>query len=603
VLHRLTVVSAAAELQSSGALKRRRTLFALLVALTMAAVLWLAAVAVPPTSFGALAFLLLFTITLPWSVIGFWNAVIGFLVMRFAEDPAVAVNPMAATIRGDEPIVASSAILMCIRNESTDQVIRNLQPLLQGLIYARVEHKFHVYILSDSSFPEVVAAEAAQFDGLIAKWQDHIPITYRRRAENIGFKAGNIRDFCDRWGRDHDFAVVMDADSYMPAETVLRLVRIAQANPSLGILQTLVVGMPSMSVFARVFQFGMRLGMRSYTLGSAWWQGDCGPYWGHNAIIRLAPFIAHCDMPLLPGEGPLSGHILSHDQVEAALMRRAGYEVRVLPVDGVSFEENPPTLMEFSRRDLRWCHGNMQYWQLLSMPGLKPVSRFQLAFAIWMYLGSPAWMAMTGIGTVLLALSNTSAAQYVPLKAGAGTALFAIMMLMTFAPKIATVIDVLLEDVHRRSFGGFIPFVLNLIVEALFMLLLAPIVALSHTIFMVRLFLFRRGTTWNSQARESHAVPWRLAFAKLWPQTLAGCTILGVVALKSPDDFGFALLGTSGLIMAAPFAVATGSPIMGGLFARLGIARIPEEHAHPQALLPLSLPAIKMKSARKKSKR
>jgi membrane glycosyltransferase len=598
VLDRVTAVSVAVEGPVSSSITRRRALYAALVVLTAAAVLWLAGIAVPPTSFGGIAFLLLFSVTVPWAVVGFWNAVIGLLVMRLAKNPAVAVNPMAATIKGDEPIVTCSAILMCIRNESPDQVIRNLQPLMQGLVDARVEHKFHVYILSDSSFPEVLAAEAAQFDGLIAKWQDRIPIIYRRRAENIGFKSGNIRDFCNRWGHDHDFAVVMDADSYMPAETVLRLVRIVQANPSLGILQTLVVGMPSTSVFARVFQFGMRLGMRSYTIGSAWWQGDCGPYWGHNAIIRLAPFIAHCDMPLLPGDGPLSGHILSHDQVEAALMRRAGYEVRVLPVDGVSFEENPPTLMEFSRRDLRWLHGNMQYWQLLTMPGLKPVSRFQLAFAIWMYLGSPAWMAMTAIGTILMALSETSA-QFVPVQAGAGTALFAITMVMAFAPKIATVIDVLLEDAHRRSFGGTVAFVLNLIVEAFFMLMLAPIVALAHTIFLVRLFLFRRGTTWNSQARTSHAVPWSLAFAKLWPQTIAGCTVLGVVALKSPIDLGFALMGTSGLILAAPFAVGTASPLMGRLFVRIGVARIPEEHEHPPALVPLALPALKMKAAAK----
>jgi membrane glycosyltransferase len=597
VLDRVTAVSVAVEGPVSSSITRRRALYAALVVLTAAAVLWLAGIAVPPTSFGGIAFLLLFSVTVPWAVVGFWNAVIGLLVMRLAKNPAVAVNPMAATIKGDEPIVTCSAILMCIRNESPDQVIRNLQPLMQGLVDARVEHKFHVYILSDSSFPEVLAAEAAQFDGLIAKWQDRIPIIYRRRAENIGFKSGNIRDFCNRWGHDHDFAVVMDADSYMPAETVLRLVRIVQANPSLGILQT-VVGMPSTSVFARVFQFGMRLGMRSYTIGSAWWQGDCGPYWGHNAIIRLAPFIAHCDMPLLPGDGPLSGHILSHDQVEAALMRRAGYEVRVLPVDGVSFEENPPTLMEFSRRDLRWLHGNMQYWQLLTMPGLKPVSRFQLAFAIWMYLGSPAWMAMTAIGTILMALSETSA-QFVPVQAGAGTALFAITMVMAFAPKIATVIDVLLEDAHRRSFGGTVAFVLNLIVEAFFMLMLAPIVALAHTIFLVRLFLFRRGTTWNSQARTSHAVPWSLAFAKLWPQTIAGCTVLGVVALKSPIDLGFALMGTSGLILAAPFAVGTASPLMGRLFVRIGVARIPEEHEHPPALVPLALPALKMKAAAK----
>ena len=388
----------------------------------MAAVLWLALVAVPPYSAGAIAFLALFTITLPWSVIGFWNATIGFLIMRFCHDPAAAVNPMAASIRGDEPVTASTAILMCIRNENPDQVTRNLQPLMDGLVQARVAHLFHVYMLSDSSDPAIVAAEANCFDAFIAKWQGTIPVTYRRRAVNTAFKSGNIRDFCDRWGKNHDFAVMLDADSFMPTETVLRLVRIAQANPKLGILQTLVVGLPSVSVFARVFQFGMRLGMRSYTLGATWWQGDCGPYWGHNAIIRLAPFIAHCRMPVLPGNGPLSGHILSHDQVEAALMRSAGYEVRVLPVDGMSWEENPPTLVEFSRRDLRWCQGNMQYWQLLTLPGLKPVSRFQLAFAIQMYLGSPAWMAMTAIGTVLLALSNTPAAQYVPVKAGAGTA-------------------------------------------------------------------------------------------------------------------------------------------------------------------------------------
>ena len=466
MLDRVTTLSATVGSPATTVLARRRALFAGLVGTTIAAVLWLALVAVPPYSAGAISFLVLFTVTLPWSVVGFWNAAIGFLIMRFCRDPAAAVNPLAASIRGDEPVTASTAILMCIRNESPEQVTRNLQPLMDGLVQAHVAHLFHVYLLSDSSDPGVIAAETSCFDAFIAKWQGTIPVTYRRRQVNTAFKSGNIRDFCDRWGNNHDFAITLDADSFMPAETVLRLVRIAQANPSLGILQTLVVGLPSVSVFARVFQFGMRLGMRSYTLGATWWQGDCGPYWGHNAIIRLAPFIAHCRMPVLPGNGPLSGHVLSHDQVEAALMRRAGYEVRVLPVDGVSWEENPPTLMEFSRRDLRWCQGNMQYWQLLTLPGLKPVSRFQLVFAIWMYLGSPAWMAMTAIGTVLLALSDTPAAQYVPLKASAGTALFAIMMLMTFAPKIASMIDVLLTHPARRSFSGTIPFALNIAIEA-----------------------------------------------------------------------------------------------------------------------------------------
>jgi membrane glycosyltransferase len=251
--------------------------------------------------------------------------------------------------------------------------------------------------------------------------------------------------------------------------------------------------------------------------------------------------------------------------------------------------------MEFSRRDLRWCQGNMQYWKLLSMPGLKPVSRFHLMFAIWMYLGSPAWMAMMTIGTVLLALSETSTAQYVPVKAGAGTALFAITMIMAFAPKIATMTDVFLDKSARRSFGGALPFAGNLLAEALFMMLLAPLVALSHTMFMIQLFIFRRGLSWNSQARESHAVPFRLAFAKLWLHTLFGCTVLGVVALKSPHDLGFALMGTAGMILAAPFAVATASPLIGRLFAKLGIARLPEENETPHALKPLLLPAVELR--------
>src|SRR5690606_28224825 len=210
--------------------------------------------------------------------------------------------------------------------------------------------------------------------------------------------AGNIRDFCERWGRDHTFAIVLDADSLMTAEAMLRLVRVMQRHPNIGILQTLVTGLPSASAFARIFQFGMRLGMRSYTLGAASWQGDCGPYWGHNAILRLQPFIVHCRLPLLPGKPPLGGYVLSHDQIEAALMRRAGYEVRVLADEGGSWEENPPTLTEFIRRDLRWCQGNMQYFRFLGLPKLAPVSRCQIALAIAMYLSSAGWMSFLLMG-------------------------------------------------------------------------------------------------------------------------------------------------------------------------------------------------------------
>jgi membrane glycosyltransferase len=308
----------------------------------------------------ALVLVVLFAVTLPWYVIGFWNATIGFLFMRFARDPVAAVTPAAAGVRGDEPITASTAILMCIRNETPERTARYLAPLVDGLAADPAAGRFHVYILSDTDVPAIAAAEEAHFAALAAAWRQRIAVIYRRRPLNTGFKAGNIRDFCERWGANYDFAVVLDADSLMTAAAVTRLVRIMQADPRLGILQSLVTGLPSTSAFARLFQFGMRLGMRSYTIGSAWWQADCGPYWGHNAVIRLAPFMAHCQLPTLPDGALVGGHVLSHDQIEAVLMRRAGYEVCVLAEEGASFEENPPTLIEFIRRDLRWLQGSVE---------------------------------------------------------------------------------------------------------------------------------------------------------------------------------------------------------------------------------------------------
>jgi membrane glycosyltransferase len=574
------------------ALAGRRILFASLVVATIAAILALAAAAAPPHSLAADVFLALFAVTLPWSVVGFWNAAIGLIIMRGCRDPVATVNPMAARIRGDEPVTASTAILVCVRNERPQTVTRNLAPLLEGLAEAGFAPLFRVYILSDSADPGIISAELGCFAAFAEQWRAIIPVIYRRRDANTGYKAGNIRDFCERWGQAHEFALALDADSFMPAEAALRLLRIMQANPRLGILQTLVIGLPSVSAFARVFQFGMRLGMRSYTLGAAWWQGDCGPYWGHNAMLRLQPFIAHCRMPALPGGGPLGGAVLSHDQVEAALMRRAGYEVRVLPTEGVSWEENPPTLLEFIRRDLRWCHGNMQYWRLLGLPDLKPVSRFQLVFAILMYMGSPAWMAMMAVGAAAIATAERADGPAVEIGSGAGAALLAVMMLMVFAPKIASALDVLLRPAARAAYGGSVQFALNVAGETLFSLLLSPIMALTHTVFLFRLLVLRRGGAWESQTRESHGVPWLLALARLWPHTLAGILLIGLVLAKAPHHLGLALMGAAGLALSAPFTVATSWPRLGRLVARLGVGRIPEEIVPPAALLAMGLPAL-----------
>lgn len=567
----------------------RRLLFAVLFVSTMAGLLVLAALALEPGGIGVvdITLLALFAVTLPWMVAGFWNAVIGLLIVRCCADPVATVMPMVALVRGDEQVTASTAILLCIRNELPERMIRNLEPMLAGLDAAGCGGRFRIYALSDTDDAAIASTERALFAALAARWHDRITIIYRRRTVNTGYKAGNIRDFCERWGGNHDFALTLDADSLMTADAVLRLVRIMQANPRLGILQGLIVGLPSTSTFARTFQFGMRLGMRSYTLGSAWWQGDCGPYWGHNAVLRLAPFIAHCALPVLSNDGADDRHILSHDQIEAVLMRAAGYDVRVLPQEDLGWEENPPTLIEFVRRDLRWCQGNMQYWPFLLLPGLRPVSRYQLGLAIVMFIGSPAWIGLLVLGTLAVAFADTPASF---MNAGAGQALFACLLVMWFAPKIASAIEVLLHADLRRGFGGAGLFVVNLVIETVFSILLCPILWFGHTIFLTGL-LFGREIGWAGQTRDGHAVPFTLALRNFWPHTLLGCAVLGLLMATQPAAIPFALVLAAGPALAIPFAIITAWPRLGRLVTRVGIGRLPEETATPAVLLALTPPA------------
>lgn len=569
---------------------RRRLVFAALALSTMAGMVWLMARTLAPGGLGVLDIVLiaLFAVTLPWTVIGFWNAAIGLLVMRFAENPIALVLPAVERVRGDEPITASTAILLCIRNEQPATALRNIEPLLTGLAEAGAGDRFHLYLLSDTSDPAIAADEERQFHKLAADWRGRIAVTYRRRATNEGYKAGNIADFCARWGDRHDFAVTLDADSVMPAGAVLRMVRLIAADPRIGILQGLVVGLPSTSGFTRLFQFGMRLGMRSHTIGSAWWQGDCGPYWGHNAVLRLKPFIAHCELSALPDGGPLAGHILSHDQIEAVLMRRAKYEVRVWPEEDLGFEENPPNLIEFIRRDLRWCQGNMQYLSFLNLPGLHFVSRYQLAFAILMFVNSAAWIAFFAVGVLAIAFAADPGAL---VNSGPGLLLMWSVLAMWFAPPIATAIDVLAHPRLRRFFGGPARFLASVAAALCFNLLLAPVMWLTHTIFIVGL-LFERKAGWGGQRREDHRVGALLALRWLWPQTVLGGGAIIILAFAQPATLPYVLIIASGLALAVPFAVATSRREFGRLLMRLGLGRLPEEIAPPPILRAIALPAL-----------
>ena len=568
----------------------RRVVFALLVLATLSAMLGLMAYTLGEGGLDWADWIILvaFAATLPWQAIGLWNAVIGLWLMRVARDPLALAAPAALLGNDEPPITTRTAILVCIRNEDPLRLERNLEAMMQGLIGRKVENRLQVFMLSDTNRPAIAGAEEQVAARLAARFGSRLAVTYRRRESNPGFKAGNIRDFCERWGGAFDFAVVLDADSFMGPHAILRLIRIMQAGPQLGIVQSLVVGQPTISPFARIFQFGMRLGMRSYTMGGAWWQGDCGPYWGHNAIIRLAPFLDHCALPILPGSGPFSGHVLSHDQVEAVLMRRAGYEVRVVPIEDGSWEENPPTLLEFIRRDLRWCQGNLQYLRLLGMAGLRPISRWQLVLAILMFIGSPAWMLIVAVATFRGLVIDSAGPVF---REETGLLLFCLCMAMTFAPKIASVLDVLATRRGVASFGGLPRFLAGVAVETLFFSMLAPIMAVAHTVFIGGLALGRQ-IGWTVAVREDHLVPFGAAFARLWVQMLCGALLLLWFATMAPGAIWYGLPFFAPLLLAIPFAMLSARSPLGAAMAGVGLCAIPEEVAPPDELVRLDLPAI-----------
>ena len=571
-------------------LRWRRLIFGLLVGATAAAAI---AVMVRILCAGGLTLveagmLFCFSMTVPWITIGFWNAVIGLFLSLVSRDGVAATCPFVARTDEAAPIVRRTAIVMPIYNEVPARVFDHIERTLGSLEDTGEAEHFEFFLLSDTKIPEIAEEEEQRFAALSAGNHQGIRLHYRRREDNVGQKAGNLRDFCERWGEDFDFMVVLDADSVMTGEVLLRMVRTMQSNVRMGILQTLIVGLPAQSAFARLFQFGMRQGMRTYTLGSVWWQGEDGPYWGHNAIIRLKPFIEHCDLPLLPGKPPLGGRILSHDQVEAALMRRAGYEVNVLPVECGSFEENPPTIMDFIQRDLRWCQGNMQYTKLLNYPGLLPIGRLQLVLAILMYLGSPFWLTflILGLGQAVAAGLGADPSNALPLidtfwgqiDGSSGFLFFLVMMGMTFTPKFLGITEILLQTGKRRAYGGSGRLLVSALAEFLFAVAIAPIVAMAHSIFIIGL-LFGRRITWEAQDREGQVIGFGKALRAFWPQTLAGTTGLTALSLAAPTVLPYAAPVLVPLTLAVPIAHVTSRKDFGRFLAFIRLCPMPEELA------------------------
>lgn len=574
----------------------RRAVVVALNLLSMAGLAWAMGSVLGNRGWSAptLAFMAIYLIGLPWTLLGFWNSVIGFVILRFARDPVGYTNPAIRRTPKDSPIVTRTAVCLCVRNEDVAAAFARLRTMIESVAATGQGRHFDFHVLSDTSRPEVAEAEEMMFLAL----QTRFPFTglhYRRRAKNTGYKAGNLEEFARRCRRQYQHMIVLDADSVMSGPAMLRLVRAMQANPELGILQTLVVGRPSESAFTRIFQFGMRHGMRAQTTGSAWWQGSSGPYWGHNAIIRIAPFVDHCALPPIPGKGPLRGPILSHDQVEAALMRGAGWHVRVIPDEYESWEENPTNLPDFIKRDLRWCNGNLQYIHLMAMPGLIGMGRFQLVNAIAMYVGAPMnfLMLLAGLGIALTPHPPDFATSM-------AFGLYAVALLLGFAPRLLGVLDIVLGG-RARLYGGALRMTIGCALDWSFSMIIGPIMMIAQTVFIGGLFLGRR-VIWDAQNREDRSISAREALHGLWPQLAFGLAAVAILGLVMPMAILWAGLTIIPCLLAAPFTCITSARWLGRAMARARLCAIPDELATaweiggpppPQALEPaLDIPGL-----------
>jgi membrane glycosyltransferase len=451
---------------------------------------------------------------------------------------------------------------MPVYNEDPAQVLAGLEATFRSLARAGDSTNFDFFLLSDTTDSEIAAAEHGGWAALCRRLGAQGKLFYRRREHNVGRKAGNIADFCCRWGRRYDFMVVLDADSVMSGETLLALVRAMQAAPRAGIIQTVPIPVGQQTMFGRFVQFAARLYSPMLATGLSFWQLGEANYWGHNAIIRLAPFMRHCGLPVLPGEPPLGGEILSHDFVEAALLRRGHWQVYLLPDLEGTYEGVPPNMLDFAKRDRRWAQGNLQHLRLLAVRGLHPLSRLHFLLGALAYASSLIWL-------VLLAFSTADALgralrpheffgpgyQLFPdwpiAKTDEIVSLLTVTVAMLILPKAAGVLLCLRDPKRRAAFGGAGRVLASALAEVIFSTLIAPVMMLFHAYFVLTI-LSGHNVSWNPQARGDRSVGLREAVRYELAPTLLGVTWGAATFWLAPSFFWWLTPVLTGLGLAIP---------------------------------------------------
>jgi membrane glycosyltransferase len=530
------------------------------------------------------AVLVLYASLIAWIAFAFVSALPGFISLVFRGGGSLGIDPRAPL----PELGTRTALLMPCYNEEPSRIAAGLQAMHEELArVGRIDH-FDFFILSDTTDPDIWVAEEAAWLGLRERLGPGARIFYRHRAKNIERKAGNIADWVRRFGGGYPQMMILDADSVMQGDAIVRLAAAMEANPSVGLIQTLPFIVNGQTLFARLQQFASRVYGPLIAHGIAWWHGAEGNYWGHNAMIRTSAFAEQAGLPVLHGRKPFGGHIMSHDFVEAALMRRGGWAIHFVPGLTGSFEESPPSLPDLAGRDRRWCQGNLQHAAVLPARGLHWISRLHLLTGIGSYITSPLWLVFLTFGIALSVQAWFVPPEYFsaeptlfpiwpaqdPVRA---MWVFAGTMAMLLMPKLLGYLALLLDRAARRGTGGPVLALLSMLVEIVLSGLLAPLLMLTQSRAVYDILL-GRDSGWQAQRRDSGASPFRQTVRRYLPHTVIGLLLAAGSYAISESLLLWMSPIIIGLILSIPLVLLTGARI--GRF----LLRVPEETAPPPVL-------------------
>ncbi|MBC8125754.1 MAG: glucans biosynthesis glucosyltransferase MdoH, partial [Gloeobacteraceae cyanobacterium ES-bin-144] len=565
---------------------RRIVFFGCVIAVNVAAGLWLADLFWRMNYQNAhIPLLAIFILLNGLLVLGSFHAIFGAFDILRGHKRAAKITTLAEGKTG--PLQMRHAVVMPVYNEDSVKVCARIEAIYRSIKATGCIESFDFFILSDTRDLDLWVMEETSWTNLCRRLDAFGRIYYRRRKTNENRKAGNIGDFVRTWGGGYESMLVLDADSLMDGADIVKMTRVMESYPRLGILQTPPKLIRGTSIFTRLQQFAMRLYGPLFIRGLNFWQLSGGSYWGHNALIRLKPFSEFCELPALPGREPFGGRILSHDFVEAALMVAQGWEVWLAwDIEG-TYEEAPPTLVDHLIRDRRWCQGNLQHMWLIFARKLPFSVRMHLFMGIMAYLGSPLWFLFLLLGTWVAWDRLTSNLSRLPFESyvdrwfhiggiGQSLILTGVIFALLFLPKILAVSGAIAVPKVRRSFGGFFPIIIGSIMETIVSMLLAPCIMAAHTMMVVSI-IFGRAVGWGNQNRETDGTSWGDAL-----RFHAFPTILGIAWswLALSISFTFAAWMSPillGLILSAPVSVLTSRSRYGKELLKRKILATPEE--------------------------